>query len=127
MAVLFSKIVTAPYDVEGKDLQGNPVTSRFAVVELMQKYGMVSTRVKAGIFLEQEGIDEKDLLKAKSGDVFNSNPKAFIASEYIPGGYEINGKVVHNLTMYVSHRSSVIKELTRRGIEISVPDEAVEA
>ena len=127
MAVLFSSIVTPPYDVEGVDLQGNPKTSRFAVVELMQKYGMVSTRVKAGIFLEQHGIDEKDLSKAKSGDVFNSNPKAQIVTEFIPQGYEVNGNMVNTMTLFVPQGQSVLAVLAKRGITISVPDEAVEA
>ena len=124
MAVLFSKIVKAPYDVEGTDLQGNPKTSRFAVVQLKQKSGMLSTTVNAGIFLDTKGgVAEADLNLAKENDVFD--PKGNIVTQYIPEGYEIDGRVVNSITMYVSQYSSLVQELIKRKIPVTALEEVI--
>lgn len=118
--ITFVKLVNE--GVATGSLNGVPTESKYFTVELAKMNGVMKTSTKVNFW--EKDIDEKALKALKPGGLFGEGD---IITEFIPQGYEINGKVVNTLTLFVPQGQSVLAVLAKRGIVVSVPDEAVEA
>lgn len=103
------------------ELNGLTTETKYFTVELAKMNGVMKTSTKVNFW--EKDIDEKALKALKPGGLFGEGD---IVTEFIPGGYEINGKVVNTMTLFVPQGQSVLSVLAKKGITISVPDEAVE-
>jgi hypothetical protein len=104
------------------ELNGVATETKWFTVELAKMNGVMKTSTKVNFW--EKDIDEKALKALKPGSLFGDGD---IVTEFIPQGYEVNGKVVNTLTLFIPQGQSVLAVLAKRGIEISVPDEVVEA
>ena len=104
------------------ELNGVVTNTKWFTVELAKMNGVMKTSVKVN-FWEKE-ISEDLLRGLKPGDFWGNGS---IHTVYVQKGYEINGRVVNSVTVFVKEDTDLAAVLLKRGIVLSIPEEVMEA
>ena len=104
------------------ELNGVVTNTKWFTLELAVIVGMTKKSVKVNVW--EKDVVEDFIRAAKTGDFYGNGA---IKTVYVQKGYEINGRVVNSVTVYVDDSTTLEEVLSKRGIVLSIPEEVMEA